>query len=123
MIENPCTYKHKIRQARDDTAEETNVSRMSLDHACSLHFPVSHSNRLRADGLDQQEHLSCAQLCTHDILFVSHLLPLAFSGQVIESPSQRLENKRTVACLADTSDQCKHLCMVAEKVSKPPVFQ
>ena len=57
------------------------------------------------------------------VLIASHLLPLAFSIQVLESPLQRLENKQLFARLADTSDQCKRWCMVAEQVSKPSVFQ
>ena len=32
-IATQCTHEHKTRQARDHTAEDTNVSHMSLDHA------------------------------------------------------------------------------------------
>ena len=66
VIANQCTYDYKIRQARDHTAEETNVSHVSLDPVCSLHLPVSTSNLLKAKRLSRTENHSCAQLCTHD---------------------------------------------------------
>ena len=66
MIANRCAYEYKGRQARYHTVQETNVSHMSLGHACSLHLSVSHSNRSETKRRYRMEHHSCSQLCTHD---------------------------------------------------------
>ena len=74
-IASRCTYEFKIRQARDHTVEETNVSHMSLDHACAF---TSSGNRSEAKRLYRMGHHSCAQLCTHDSFDCFTSFPLTF---------------------------------------------